>query len=733
MTDSEPGPPPSWRISKACQECRHRKIRCSGGTPCKTCSLRRTSCIYREVIRQRKKKHHRAQDTEPDAPATGLGPNNGSSRPSSGSIQSQAHRDRDRGRDREEPPLNFNNSVSATHMTSSSNTVQLYYGSTSHFALMHEIYRDLTAHPVGDPIQGSSGRVEEAGAGLDMLSFRSIFFGIPADPSSDYSRGSSATDPHIMFLPYELANTFLESFLGTLYYLLPIWSPETFYRRLEKLYSPKPEPRTDKYQCILLMALALGSLVTEHAAWADVLYERVRASSSASEDIVNLQTVQLAMFMAHYQNEVGKPNSCFLHLGIAARKAISTGLHKESPNESRDSTDSAEERRRTFWYLYVYETWVCFHLGRPSSLSRRDIGIPPPKDPFCLAMITLSEAASRSADELYGQHHGSLLQMWRIAKSIWDDLRTFDSKMQAALGFGLDKRPQPGGRGVMQTMCITLYYQIILLTFRPFLIFRGRWNQDTRITNTLDKPATKREIPPWLNEACGYALSAAIRSIHFLCDSYTANDLVRGIRYHSYFLGSSCFALIFDLIHGKDLAPTHLPWIHATLQALSSMRPGDPIKASILAIQTILKQIDPAYEWIQPDTRIHTAPSYAQSQIPPVTKPYSRPGVSNPNNAPGVGTDAIPDTTNTPETTHLNPLLYDFQGNPLELGMHVSLASGTGTGTAGAGGTGSGSAGSGGEELLDFTLSDMGADFDFSTMDLETFFSITPKFSAPFP
>lgn len=45
--------------------------------------------------------------------------------------------------------------------------------------------------------------------------------------------------------------------------------------------------------------------------------------------------------------------------------------------------------------------------------------------------------------------------MWRIAKSIWDDLRTFDSKMHRALGFGLDKRPQPGGVGVQQTMCIT--------------------------------------------------------------------------------------------------------------------------------------------------------------------------------------------------------------------------------------------------------------------------------------
>lgn len=60
--------------------------------------------------------------------------------------------------------------------------------------------------------------------------------------------------------------------------------------------------------------------------------------------------------------------------------------------------------------------------------------------------------------------------MWRIAKSIWDDLRTFDSKMQRALGFGLDKRPQPGGVGVQQTMCITREYSG--LSLESMLIFQ---------------------------------------------------------------------------------------------------------------------------------------------------------------------------------------------------------------------------------------------------------------------
>ena len=61
---------------------------------------------------------------------------------------------------------------------------------------------------------------------------------------------------------------------------------------------------------------------------------------------------------AHFQNEVGRPNACFLHLGTAARKAISAGLHKESPHDSGETWEITEERRRTFWYLYIYEKLV---------------------------------------------------------------------------------------------------------------------------------------------------------------------------------------------------------------------------------------------------------------------------------------------------------------------------------------------------------------------------------------
>ncbi|EPE02493.1 c6 zinc finger domain protein [Ophiostoma piceae UAMH 11346] len=47
------------RISKACQECRARKIRCDGGEPCQRCQFRDVPCEYRKKARNRMKKGDR--------------------------------------------------------------------------------------------------------------------------------------------------------------------------------------------------------------------------------------------------------------------------------------------------------------------------------------------------------------------------------------------------------------------------------------------------------------------------------------------------------------------------------------------------------------------------------------------------------------------------------------------------------------------------------------------------
>lgn len=293
MADAiSPAQPSGWRIPKACQECRKRKIKCNGVNPCKTCQLRHTPCIYREVIRQRKKKHQYT-----DAPANDEYPSNGATRAEYGARQQSPGVMQPARRRNASVSLTFNNSVSATHMASPSCKVQLYYGSTSHFALMHEIYRGLVSGNQSAETEEPQGEVEEAGAGLDMFSFRRIFFGTQAE-SHDSNKALNGPDANVLFLPYDLAKNFLERFLATLYHLVPFWPKEAFYQQLDQLYRLTPDSRSDKWaRSLLLLGLATGSLGTQHHSWGDILYERVKASISSLDDVVNLQTVQLSLFM----------------------------------------------------------------------------------------------------------------------------------------------------------------------------------------------------------------------------------------------------------------------------------------------------------------------------------------------------------------------------------------------------------------------------------------------------
>lgn len=281
-----------WRTSKACQECRKRKIKCDGVEPCKTCQLRHTPCIYREFVRQRRKKQKvrlADADTDDGAPEA-IRPESSMHQQSPAPGLPHYHRAQTPGK------YTFHNSVSATHMASPSCKVQLYYGPTAHFTLMQQIYRDLVSNQPSHS-EEPQGEVEEAGAGLDLFSFRRIFFGTPSE-ALDLIRSSNVSGPSAMFLSYDLAQTFLQRFLSTLYSLMPVRPRAFFEQQLDQLYQPPVGVESDaSYHALILLALAMGSMGTEHFSWGDVLFERAKASAAALDEVVNLQTVQISLFI----------------------------------------------------------------------------------------------------------------------------------------------------------------------------------------------------------------------------------------------------------------------------------------------------------------------------------------------------------------------------------------------------------------------------------------------------
>lgn len=116
--------------------------------------------------------------------------------------------------------------------------------------------------------------------------------------------------------------------------------------------------------------------------------------------------------------------------------------------------------KRAYYTLYLVQvslinpknSWFCFHTGRPSSLSLKDVAIDVAQDPFIRLLAELCKTITRSSDEIYGQRHESLLHMWKVARTIADDLRGHEAHMRQALGIGLDSSIQTGSLWVRQTI-----------------------------------------------------------------------------------------------------------------------------------------------------------------------------------------------------------------------------------------------------------------------------------------
>lgn len=127
------------------------------------------------------------------------------------------------------------------------------------------------------------------------------------------------------------------------------------------------------------------------------------------------------------------------------------------------------------------------------------------------------------------------------------------------------------------------------------------------------------------------------------------------------------------------------------------MRAGDPITSTIKAIRTVLRNINPAYEW----SPYPSAENYSALAKQDLSLSHA-PGKTD-IQQPALG--AFDSSTNPP----LNPR-FDMQTPQWNLPQFE------GPETVRSGGSN--------EDLLDFTQSDMGWDFDFSTMDMEAFFSV---------
>lgn len=282
-----------WRISKACHECRTRKIRCDGQQPCERCKLRGLTCAYREKARDRSRKHHEPaagqsvssgalpQNARPVAMAMRDGSSDASPYSASGT---------------ERAFQNHTHSVTATHRASSSGDVlSLYYGPTSNFSMLNAIYHQVEGTRPHSP---SRDDVQEAGPGLDLFSHRRLFFGDLADARPPDSRFNSSST---IFLDLESSRYYLDKYLASYWNGLPVTTKSEWRKRLHDKFAGPAVLNFDSHEDIsMTLALALGAHLAGEAKISDYLYQKGRKAAAKLDEVVNVHVVQIYIMMISY-------------------------------------------------------------------------------------------------------------------------------------------------------------------------------------------------------------------------------------------------------------------------------------------------------------------------------------------------------------------------------------------------------------------------------------------------
>ncbi|KAK7415705.1 hypothetical protein QQX98_005740 [Neonectria punicea] len=300
-----------WRISKACQECRIKKIKCNGETPCESCRFRGLNCLYREKARNRMRKTKprvaayesiMAQESR-ESPSLDPSEDDSVAAPTPAREMADSVPPPGSNLGSEKSIIN-NTSVAATHRASPSCLLQLYYGPSSNFALLNSIYHQIEGtRPKSPPREG----VEEVGPGLDLFSHRRLFFGDladtqrPATVSEDYSA---------MLLDPATAKRLLERYLLTYWHGLPVMDKDTYRRRLDLLFRPPGIFDFDSSDTIIiLLAIATGASMTGEEAIAEFLFQKAKQGAAKLDEVVNTQVVQIHLMMISF----GLPITTSMH------------------------------------------------------------------------------------------------------------------------------------------------------------------------------------------------------------------------------------------------------------------------------------------------------------------------------------------------------------------------------------------------------------------------------------
>ncbi|KAL4804593.1 hypothetical protein BDV18DRAFT_161688 [Aspergillus unguis] len=498
---------PRRHIIKACEGCRHQKIKCNGGSPCERCARLSLPCTVRTIARKRR----RETQTPPKRPT-------------------QSENDSDLLRLALRP-------VRVTDATGKATV----YGPTSTVALLQLLSSQSN---VSLDVQPHLAISDLSPGGL-RYPLQMPFQAYNPPPTL----GLSLTPPLCLStIPSQVLQFFLNRYLGTAWAILPLQTPA----QLTALFSSscaafsQNAPPPAMYP-ILLYQLAMGSLVTVQSETADLLVQESELFVSAGANLPEFFDLQL-----NYYRETGRFEKAYAMLGSVATKVFSSGMHLEP-----QSPEVASLMRS----LLSAETFICIALGRPPLLGpsmRASSENEPPSSTFLTGLFNILTPSLRAQQ----MQAGDLDELWSTIwtahaklKAFWEEHAPPEDDASAVV----DRRRIGENRALKSG----LYEYAILTNLRPVLLYIGHKQAAASLdtgdgsalspassatTATTTTTTTRTDGSSSHDENLAMAsetiLVAAKNIIANIAEVRQRGSLAKDLPMNSYFLETACLSLI---------------------------------------------------------------------------------------------------------------------------------------------------------------------------------------------
>ncbi|KAF4637909.1 hypothetical protein G7Y89_g173 [Cudoniella acicularis] len=579
------------RVTRACDECRRKKIKCDGKQPCTHCTVYSYDCTYDQPSNRRRNPapqyiealESRLQRAETllrtVLPNVDLNDSNleaairqaGNAKPSS-QVASGAG------------PSEHSDAKQDAHLRSMiASTGQLDLDESGHWDFhggssgavwvrrMREQFGGLLGSDHGTPFLPRLPRV------VPPTLFNS--------PSSSAESPLDSGLPNTVDLPSkEVARTLCENSLDLACSLLRFVHQPSFYEMFDRIYDVPVENfgnDENRFLPLLYVVLSLGCMFKvndldqndpEQVTYKTGIDEGLKYFRAARQmmDITNcrdITSLQAVVFMILFLQSSANLSTCYSYIGIALRSALRMGLHRNLAGNFNPI--EREVRRRLFWIIRKMDTYVSALLGFPQMLSNDDIDqeLPMEVDDEYITKdgILPMPAGKTSLYSASNAHTGLMKILAKVIKYIYP-LKGLEKSVQGNtnssyvishakireiekdLAEWLDKLPmalRPGGNSEpqllrVQQMLRLAYAHVQMMLYRPFLHYVSR---KTCAGKTLDERSY----------ACAAACVSVSRNIVHITAEMKKRDLLHGAYWFTmYTTFFAILSLVFFVLENAD-------------------------------------------------------------------------------------------------------------------------------------------------------------------------------------